>query len=105
MGNNKTIDGLQRKSRSDINHIPVSHSSTQKSTPARRNIGIPDSKRELRKLARTNEEQLSARESEVYEDDRTETAEGKAIKEYLSEIQDVDPTDLTEVPQKKKTKG
>ena len=105
MGNNKTIDGLQRKSRSNINHIPVSHRSTQKSTSARRNIGIPDSKRELRKLARTNEEQLSARESEVSEDDRTETAEGKAIKEYLSEIQDVDPTDLTEVPQKKKTKG
>ncbi len=114
---NKSIDGLQRKttggrgtksgrSRTTTSSVMKRRKSTQK--VATKQLGLNDSKAELRAMIAEGEklERLNQSEKEritAVEDDDFENKE--AIKEYLGEIQDVDPTDLVEVPQKEKTKG
>ncbi len=114
---NKSIDGLQRKStggrgtnsgrsRTTTSSVMKRRKSTQK--VATKQLGLNDSKAELRAMIAEGEklERLNQSEKEritAAEDDDFENKE--AIKEYLGEIQDVDPTDLVEVPQKEKTKG
>ena len=108
---NKSIDGLQRRTstqggrkitantavkRQTAKKISVDAPTTaSKKATTRRTIGIPDNKKDLKALIAENEEL----------DRKSEKKEKNSVKEFLSEVKDVDPTDLVEVPKSEKTKG
>lgn len=115
MSNNRSIDGLQRrtsarpsttkrtvtkggvKKTTTTVRKPVVKKVITKPTANRRQIGIDNKKRATKAELKTREE-LSL-------DNLNTTVEDKAVKEYLSEVKDVDPTDLVEVSQEEKGKG
>ena len=115
MSNNRSIDGLQRRTsaRPSTTKRTVTKGGVKKTTttvrkPAvkkvatkptanRRQIGIDNKKRATKAELETREE-LSL-------DNLNTTVEDEAVKEYLSEVKDVDPTDLVEVSQEEKGKG
>ena len=115
MSNNRSIDGLQRrtsarpsttkrtvtkggvKKTTTTVRKPVVKKVTAKPTANRRQIGIDNKKRTTKAELKT-EEELSL-------DNLNTTVEDEAVKEYLSEVKDIDPTDLIEVPQEEKGKG
>lgn len=122
--NNKSIDGLQRRntggtkkatgiSRSSASSFPKRQTASKKtnsSAKPRRKIGLPDEKAELKAIIAEGEklERLnSSKKAEVELLDDTEEQDERTndVKEFLSEVKDVDPTDLVEVPQSEKTKG
>ena len=113
MSNNRSIDGLQRRTTTSVR--PATKRTTTKkrsagantktTAPARRQIGIdgvntknrrPTAQNNTRKVTKT----VSKPKTIVVED-----AETKAVKEFLAEVQDVDPTDLIEVPTEEKGKA
>ena len=115
MSNNRSIDGLQRrtparpsttkrtvtkggvKKTTTIVRKPAVKKVATKPTANRRQIGIDNKKRATKAELKTREE-LSL-------DDLNTTVEDEAVKEYLSEVKDIDPTDLIEVSQEEKGKG
>lgn len=115
MSNNRSIDGLQRrtsarpsttkrtvtkggvKKTTTTVRKPVVKKVITKPTANRRQIGIDNKKRATKAELKTREE-LSL-------DNLNTTVEDEAVKEYLSEVKDVDPTDLVEVSQEEKGKG
>ena len=115
MSNNRSIDGLQRrtparpsttkrtvtkggvKKTTTTVRKPVVKKVATKPTANRRQIGIDNKKRATKAELKTREE-LSL-------DNLNTTVEDEAVKEYLSEVKDVDPTDLVEVSQEEKGKG
>ena len=115
MSNNRSIDGLQRrtsarpsttkrtvtkggvKKTTTTVRKPVVKKVVTKPTANRRQIGIDNKKRATKAELKTMEE-LSL-------DNLNTTVEDEAVKEYLSEVKDVDPTDLVEVSQEEKGKG
>ena len=68
-----------------------------KKVTKRKTIGITDSKKDLKKVIAENERLDRERKTSVQSDE--------SVKEYLSAIQDIDPTDLVEVPRKEKSKA
>ena len=104
---NKSIDGLQRRTstqggrkvtanttvkRRTVKRVSVDAPKTASNqATTRRKIGIPDTKKDLKALIAENEE-LERK------NDTKSKAEKNSVKEYLSEVKDVDPTDLVEVP-------
>lgn len=115
MSNNRSIDGLQRRTpaRPSTTKRTVTKGGVKKTTTTvrkpvvkkvatkpianRRQIGIDNKKRATKAELKTMEE-LSL-------DNLNITVEDEAVKEYLSEVKDVDPTDLVEVSQEEKGKG
>ena len=115
MSNNRSIDGLQRrtsarpsttkrtvtkggvKKTTTTVRKPVVKKVATKPTANRLQIGIDNKKRATKAELKTREE-LSL-------DNLNTTVEDEAVKEYLSEVKDVDPTDLVEVSQEEKGKG
>jgi hypothetical protein len=111
---NKSIDGLQRRTstqggrkvtanttvkRRTVKRVSVDAPKTASNqATTRRKIGIPDTKKDLKALIAENEE--LERKNDI-----KSKAEKNSVKEYLSEVKDVDPTDLVEVPKSEKTKG
>ncbi|MBR3323154.1 LCP family protein [Candidatus Saccharibacteria bacterium] len=110
----KSIDGLQRRStiqKTNGKKIVVRHTSAVQakkptvkkiavsSPKKKRSLEVPDKKKDLKELiaendaleAETAKEELKARKDE-------------AVKEFLEEVQDSDPTDLAELPKKEKMK-
>lgn len=115
MSNNRSIDGLQRRTsaRPSTTKRTVTKGGVKKTTTTvrksvvkkvvtkptanRRQIGIDNKKRATKAELKTREE-LSL-------DNLNTAVEDEAVKEYLSEVKDVDPTDLVEVSQEEKGKG
>ena len=111
---NKSIDGLQRRTstqggrritastaarRRTVKKVPVSVQKTASNrSTTRRVVGIPDNKKDLKALIAENEE-LDHKSTTENDKDR------ESVKEFLSEVKDVDPTDLVEVPKSEKAKG
>ena len=107
--NNKSIDGLQRRSGTKTARINSAASkkratvktnsslSVNKKVTKRKTIGITDGKKDLKKVIAENERLDRERKTSVQSDE--------SVKEYLSAIQDIDPTDLVEVPRKEKSKA
>lgn len=102
---NKSIDGLQRRSvKNTGSKITVRHASAApKKKPAtkkivvsspkkKRSLEVPDKKKDLKELIAENDalEAASTRED--------------AVKDFLEEVRDSDPTDLAELPKKEKMK-
>lgn len=102
---NKSIDGLQRRSvKNTGSKITVRHASAvPKKKPAtkkivvsspkkKRSLEVPDKKKDLKELIAENDalEAASTRED--------------AVKDFLEEVRDSDPTDLAELPKKEKMK-
>ena len=107
----KSIDGLQwrasggekkAKGQSRAATSSVMKRRTTKTTPPRR-VGLPDKKSEVKEMIKEGEKleklKKTKKKRALDEDDNS------AVKEFLSEVRDVDPTDLTEVPQEEKAKG
>ena len=110
----KSIDGLQwrvsggdkkAKGQSRATASSVMKRRTTKTTPQRK-VGLPDDKAELKTMEKESEklEKLHKTKKKRALDEE----DNSAVKEFLSEVRDVDPTDLTELPEeerkKKKTK-
>ena len=107
--NNKSIDGLQRRSgtkTAKTNSVASKKRATlktnntlgvKKKVAKRRTIGVSDGEKDLKKAIAENEALDRERKTSVQSDE--------SVKEYLSEIQDIDPTDLVEVPRKEKSKA
>ncbi len=104
--NSKSIDGLQRRSGNSIttNKTAIKRPVAQKTAvkkkivvdaPKRRSLEIPDNKKDLKALISENED--------LERKDKVEHHES-AVKEFLEEVKDVDPTDLAEVPKKERKK-
>ena len=102
---NKSIDGLQRRSvKNTGSKITVRHASAApKKKPAtkkivvsspkkKRSLEVPDKKKDLKELIAENDalEAASTRED--------------AVKDFLEEVRDSDPTNLAELPKKEKMK-
>lgn len=102
---NKSIDGLQRRSvKNTGSKITVRHASAApKKKPAtkkivvsspkkKRSLEVPDKKKDLKEL--------------IAENDALEAASTRkdAVKDFLEEVRDSDPTDLAELPKKEKMK-
>jgi restriction endonuclease Mrr len=109
--NTKSIDGLQwrasggekkAKGQSRAATSSVMKRRTAKTTPPRR-VGLPDKKSEVKEMIKEGEKleklKKTKKKRALDEDDNS------AVKEFLAEVRDVDPTDLTEVPQEEKAKG
>lgn len=112
----KSIDGLQRrtavKKPSTSKKIVVRRASSApvKKKPAvkkiavsspkrKRSLEVPDKKKDLKDLIAENEA-LEAKTAEKELKDHKE----EAVKEFLEEVKDSDPTDLAELPKKEKMK-
>lgn len=108
---NMSIDGLQRKkvvaTRASVKKPTAAKKTTKKinvttaSRPTvarRRNLEVPDSKKDLKALIKENDA-LEAKQKKEEKDMRQEAA----VREFLEEVKDVDPTNLAE-PMKRDTK-
>lgn len=110
----KSIDGLQRRStvkKPATKKIVVRRvSSVQAKKPAakkiavsspkrKRSLEVPDKEKDLKELIAENEA-LEAETAKV----ELEAKKDEAVKEFLEEVQDSDPTDLAELPKKEKMK-
>ena len=111
---NKSIDGLQRRTstqggrrktastaarRRTVKKAPVNVQKTASNrSTTKRVVGIPDNKKDLKALIAENEE-LDHKSTTENDKDR------ESVKEFLSEVKDIDPTDLVEVPKSEKAKG
>ena len=106
----KSIDGLQwrasggdkkAKGQSRATTSSVMKRRTTKTTPQRK-VGLPDDKAELKAMVKESEKLEKLRKTKkkraLDEDDNS------AVKEFLSEVRDVDPTDLTELPEEEKVR-
>lgn len=102
--NVKSIDGLQRRSgttktASKTAKKPVAKKITVSATQ-KRSLELPSKKKDLKELIAENEE------LEIKQDiSEKEARHNDAVKEFLEEVKDVDPTDLTEVPKKERKKA
>lgn len=73
-----------------------------------RNLGIPDSKKELTRLIKKNNKLAKSNRSQqrtIREADEIQNTEKKAVQDFLTTVQDVDPTDLIEIPNSEKKKS
>jgi len=107
--NNKSIDGLQRRSgKNNTNRKTVSTARASKTANRSRTLGLDKKKASKRKVVSIKEEKrdLAAiiAEGEALDMKNKAKDHDNSVTEYLSEIQDVDPTNLVEAPQKKKLK-
>lgn len=115
---NKSIDGLQRRttggrgnasgrSHATTSSVMKRRASVKKTAAPRRQLGLNDSSAELKAVIAEGEklERLNKIEKEQIIEADDEFENKAAVKEYLSEVKDVDPTDLVEVSQEEKTKG
>ena len=108
--NSKSIDGLQRRSGNSAatNKTTSKKSVAPKTIPkktlsetrrinvaASKNLGIPDNKKDLKALISENDD-LEAKNKE--------DNHKSAVKEFLEEVKDSDPTDLAEIPKKERRK-
>ena len=113
---NKSIDGLQRRntggrgktsgsSRATTSTVMKRRKTAKK--PTTKQLGINDSQAELKALIAEGEklERLNKNEKEKIIESTVDDDNQEAVKEFLSEVKDVDPTDLIEVPKEEKTKG
>lgn len=109
----KSIDGLQRRSggrgeKSEKSRATTSSVMKRRTTAKKavKQIGITDSDAELRNLIAEGEKLERLNKAEK---DRATKAEldddNEAMKEFMSEVKDVDPTDLVEVAAAEKGKG
>ena len=105
---NKSIDGLQRRSGSNkTTKRTVSTARALKTN--NRTLGLDNKKITQHKKISIREENRDLAtiiaEGEALDTENRTKARDNSVTEYLSEIQDTNPTDLVEIPQKKKTKG
>ncbi len=113
----KSIDGLRRASGGDTKAnlkgrataSSVMKRRTTKTTT--RKLGIPDDKEELKaliaegdRLEKANKAKKARKATKIVKEE-VDNNESAAVKEFLAEVKDVDPTDLVEVRQEEKTKG
>lgn len=110
--NGKSIDGLQRRSGSKKPVAKTASRTTAKRAVAKsnipkkvivkpaRNLELPKKKKDLKALIAENEA-LEVEQAESEKDQRHDNA----VKEFLEEVKDVDPTDLAEVPKKEQKKA
>ncbi len=115
----KSIDGLQRRaSGGDIKASVRSRATTSSVMKRRttntttRRLGLPDDEAELRAMAERSEkiDKLDSSKKKrkslgVKKDEKEFDKDNEAVKEFLSEVKDVDPTDLVEVPREERAKG
>lgn len=113
---NKSIDGLQRRNTGGRGKTSGSSRATTSTVMKRRKtakktttkqLGINDSQAELKALIAEGEklERLNKNEKEKIIESTVDDDNQEAVKEFLSEVKDVDPTDLIEVSKEEKTKG
>ncbi len=110
----KSIDGLQKRStvqKTNGKKIVVRHTSAVQvkkptakkiavSSPRRkRSLEVPDKKKDLKELIAEND----ALEAETAKEEM-KARKDEAVKEFLKEVKDSDPTDLAELPKKEKMK-
>jgi hypothetical protein len=101
--NSKSIDGLQRRSgaKTNIRKAPAKKPASKKITVAapkkRRNLEVPTKKQDLKALIAENDD-LEVKGA------KSEQKQEVAVKEFLEEVKDVDPTDLAELPKKERKK-
>lgn len=114
----KSIDGLQRRTGGGDGKATRSRATTS-STMMRRTtktttkrLGLPDDEKELKKLVSESKksEKLDNPKKKrkslgVKKDNKEFDKDNEAVKEFLSEVKDVDPTDLVEVPKEERSKG
>lgn len=107
--NNKSIDGLRRRSNNNLAGVsarrkPVAKKPTAKkiavSRPkAKKSLELPEKKHDLKELISENEElevEQSRRERKAKQED--------SVKDFLEEVRDVNPTDLSDIPPKERKK-
>ena len=110
----KSIDGLQwrasggegkAKGQNRATTSSVMKRRTTKTTPSRK-IGLPDDKADLKNLIKEGEnlEKLRKTKKKRALNKELDKEEDSAVKEYLAEVRDIDPTDLTELPEEEKAK-
>ena len=104
---NKSIDGLQRRSGSNkTTKRTVSTARALKTN--NRTLGLDNKKITQHKKISIREENRDLAtiiaEGEALDTENRTKARDNSVTEYLSEIQDTNPTDLVEIPQRKKTK-
>ena len=103
----KSIDGLQRRSASKTTTTKKA-APKKKATPKKiavnapakkRSLEVPSKKKDLKELIAENE----ALEVEQAEEEKKEHRED-AVRDFLEEVRDVDPTNLADVPKKERKK-
>ena len=103
----KSIDGLQRRSESKTTTKKTA-AVKKKTTPKKitvsapkkkRSLELPEKKKDLKELIAENEA-LEVKQAEA----EKATHREDAVKEFLEEVKDVDPTDLAEVPKREQKK-
>lgn len=104
----KSIDGLQRRSESKTTTTKKTAAVKKKTTPKKitvsapkkkRSLELPEKKKDLKELIAENEA-LEVKQAEA----EKATHREDAVKEFLEEVKDVDPTDLAEVPKREQKK-
>lgn len=113
--NSKSIDGLQRRSgsvktanktttkravaKTTVVKKPATRRINVNAQAAKRSLELPSKKKDLKELIAENEV-LEEKQAKDEKDSHRESA----VKEFLEEVKDVDPTDLTEIPKKERKK-
>ncbi|MCQ2571050.1 MAG: LCP family protein [Candidatus Saccharibacteria bacterium] len=113
--NSKSIDGLQRRSgsvktanktttkravaKTTVAKKPATKKISVNTRTTERSLELPSKKKDLKELIAENE----VLEEKQAKDERDSHRED-AVKEFLEEVRDVDPTDLTEIPKKERKK-
>ena len=108
MSNNRSIDGLQRRTTSSsVAKRTVTKGRTTSIKTAKKPITKPATRRQIGIDAnkKANRATLKRQEELKLQPKKVESAEELAVKEYLAEVKDVDPTDLVEISQEEKGKG
>ena len=108
MSNNRSIDGLQRRTTSSsVAKRTVTKGRTTSIKTAKKPITKPATRRQIGidTNKKANRATLTRQEELKLQPKKVESAEELAVKEYLAEVKDVDPTDLVEISQEEKGKG
>ena len=114
----KSIDGLQRRASGGDNKANVRSRATTSSVMKRRttntttrNLGLPEDKAELKamtersnKIDKLDSSKKKRKALGAKKDNKEFDKDNAAVKEFLSEVRDLDPTDLTEIPEEKPNK-
>ena len=106
MSNNRSIDGLQRRTtRSSAAGRPATKSGVAAKPASKKVVIKPAERRQIGLDANDKAARKKLKKQEELKVKAVETEEDKAVREYLAEVKDVDPTDLVEISQDEKGKG
>ena len=100
--NSKSIDGLRTKSGSKKAVAPKK--SSPKKIPVtvvkkRRSVEVPEKKKDLKALIAENDALEAARDKA-----EKKSRQESAVRDFLEDVKDIDPTDLAEIPKKERKK-